>query len=183
MDGWATHWPAGWQPAEPQRLEGRDRRRHAAERWPDRLGLTCPPARDPGLPRPELRPLSVLRLAGGICRRYPGVGFALENQTRPIYSPRSSPTARGRHTSSSTSSPTSGTATASRSSAGGHLAERGLRHLRRVAVERARGPRHGPGELRLLVRRVRRRRPVLEVPTGDPAPTTCSTSPSTSAAG
>ena len=44
----------------------------------------------------------------------------------------------------------------------GHLAQRGLRDLRRVAVERARGPRHGPGELRLPVRHLRRRRSVLD---------------------
>ena len=35
-----------------------------------------------------------------------------------------------------------------------HLAQRGLRDLRRVAVERARGPGHGAGELRLLLRRL-----------------------------
>ena len=66
----------------------------------------------------------------------------------------------------------------------GHLAQRGLRHLRRVAVERARGPRHRPGDLRLLVRRVRRRRPVLDRRHRRSGPgRRCSTSPSTSAAG
>ena len=62
-----------------------------------------------------------------------------------------------------------------------HLAQRGLRHLLRMAVERARGSRDGAGELRLL-RVDPGRRPVLGATIGDPGPDTCSTAPSTTAA-
>ncbi len=79
--------------------------------------------------------------AGGIVDDLQGLGFALENQTRPIYATSSSPTDHRRRASSCTSWPTSGTATTSPRAVAGHLAQRGLRHVRRVAVERARGPR------------------------------------------
>ena len=52
----------------------------------------------------------------------------------------------------------------------GHLAQRGLRHLRRVAVERARGPRHPAGDLRLLRHGDPGRRPVLGVADRRPRP-------------
>ena len=89
-----------------------------------------------------------------------------------------------RRASSSTSSRTSGTATAWRvGRVAAHLAQRGLRHLRRVAVERARGPRHGAGDLRLLLRRDPGRRPVLDSSrSATRARTTCSTARSTTAA-
>ena len=136
--------PAG-QPGQRRRLDrrhgrrrSRTHRRHRAE------------ARSRASPRSSpsssahLRAVPVLRPPAGsstTCRR---LGFALENQTRPIYarvffSDRIAPAT----SSSSTSSPTSGTATRLGPQLAGHLAQRGLRDVRRVAVERARGRRPG----------------------------------------
>ena len=56
--------------------------------------------------------------AGGIVDDDPDLGFALENQTRPIYSTVFFDAPRATSASSSTSSHTSGTATASPSSSG-----------------------------------------------------------------
>ena len=52
----------------------------------------------------------------------------------------------------------------------GHLAQRGFRHLRRVAVERARRPGDGPGALRLLHAVIPADDPFWTVIIGDPGP-------------
>ena len=84
---------------------------------------------------------------------------------------RSSSTTRSAgDSSSSTSSPTSGSATPRRRAVAAHLAQRGLRHLRRVAVERARRPRHRPGDLRRFYARHPGRRPVLDAHDRRPGP-------------
>ena len=97
----------------------------------------APAARDPRLPRPDLSgayPFS----ARAVWSTTPGVGFALENQTRPVYAvfftdntgdirrPRARPPVVRRQRRGG--------------GVAGHLAERGLRDVRGVAVERARGP-------------------------------------------
>ena len=83
-------------------------------------------------------------------------------RTRPARSTpgASSATPSPATASSCTSSPTSGTATAWPSTLAAHLAQRGFRDVRRVAVERTRGARDRAGDLRLL-RRDPGRRPVL----------------------
>ena len=100
---------------------------------------------------------------GGVVDDIPNVGFALENQTRPIY-------AQEFFTDSINGDDVVVHELAHQwygdnvalEALAGHLAQRGLRDVRRVAVERARGPGHGPGELRLPVRHLRRRRSVLD---------------------
>ena len=52
----------------------------------------------------------------------------------------------------------------------GHLAQRGLRDLRRVAVERARGPRHPAGDLRRELRGIPADDPFWSLVIGDPGP-------------
>ena len=140
------------------------RRRRAADR-----SARSPTARSPASRRSSTSSSGIFgrypfSAAGGIVDDADELGFALENQTRPIYSqgllrrPGRAATAW-----SCTSWPTSGSATASRVAAlAAHLAQRGLRHLRGVAVERARRARHRPGDLRLLLRRHPGRRPVLD---------------------
>ena len=71
---------------------------------------------------------------------------------------------------SSTRSPTSGSATASRSTRGSTLAERRLRDLRRVAVERGPGLRNGRRDLRRVDGASRGRRGVLGPPDRRPGP-------------
>ena len=103
------------------------------------------------------------RDAGGIVDDVEGLGFALETQTRPIYS-------KDFFTDS-----VSGDAVVVHELAHQwygdslavqrwkrHLAQRGLRDLRRVALVGARGTRHRAGDLRLLLQRLHpRRRPVV----------------------
>ena len=103
---------------------------------------------------------------GGIVVDDPRVAFALENQTRPIYGP----VLRRRRPKATSWSPTSwhtsGSATASRCTLERHLAQRGLRHLRRVAVGRATRRTVGAADLRQPLQPMT---PAFwQVPPGDP---------------
>ena len=109
-------WPPGWQPGQRQRLDRRHRRRHAA-----RLGeverLLRPPARDPGLPRPRTSARTVLERRRHR-RRRPGPRLRARDPDAADLLPRLLHRALSGDTSSSTSWPTSGTATAWPSNAG-----------------------------------------------------------------
>ena len=85
--------------------------------------------------------------------------------------------------SSATNWPTSGSATSSPAIMAGHLAQRGLRHLRLVAVGRARGVRHPAGRpSRPSGAAIDGRLPVLGRRRSEtPGSRTCSTAPSTCA--
>ena len=98
------------------------------------------------VPRHAVRPVPV-RSAGGD-RDDQRLGFALETQTRPVYSRLLH---RDRATVSPTRWRTSGSATASRSTLARHLAQRGLRHLRPVALGGARRRQRGAGRLRRVL--------------------------------
>ena len=109
--------------------------------------------------------------AGGIVDDVDGLGFALEIQTRPIYS---------KDFFSDRTSPVDSVVVheLAHQWAGDHLAlaalaahldQRGLRDLLRVALERGAGPRHRAGVVRLHGRPPRRRS-VVEVVIGDPGP-------------
>ena len=121
LDGWTVPGaPAGSAP-NAERLDRRHgRRRAAADRREIARGSFARQPRDPRLPGGQLRPLPVLRRRRHR-RRHADLGFALENQTRPIYAKASSPTRVAATASSCTSWPTSGTATASRVAAWQHI--------------------------------------------------------------
>ena len=86
LDGWTTPAGAGPEPAQPEHL--------------DHVQTSCPPCRDPARERSSRstgsrrsspgRPGYSVRIrgaaAGGVVQDG-AVGFALENQTRPVYSP------------------------------------------------------------------------------------------------
>ena len=119
-------------------------------------------ARDHRVPRGQLRPVSVPRRRRH--RRSPRRASASRSRTRRARSTRRS--------SSTTRSGADGVVvhelahqwygdSVVRPLLAGHLAERGLRDLRRVAVERARGPRHAAGDLRRDLRGDPGGRPLL----------------------
>ena len=175
----ATRWTAGRVPgapagsaAERERLDRRHGGRRAADDRRAGRGLARPPAGDHRLPRGRLRALPVL--GGRRHRRRPRAGSASRSRTRRGRSTRStsSPTRPGRSTASScTSSRTSGSGdNLALAALAAHLAQRGLRDLQRVALERARGPRDRAGDLRLLRGDPGRRRRSGRVVIGDPGP-------------
>ena len=151
LDGWVAPIDAG--PAgERRQPEHLDRRSTSCRPYPvsaHRPSSRSTASRRSSPSRPATSARIRSRQSGGIVDERP-VGFALENQTRPdLFAvllrraggqrlrrrPRARPPVvrrqpRRRHVAA-------------------HLAQRGLRDLRRVAVERARGLRHHPADLRL----------------------------------
>ena len=114
IDGWTVPGAARGQPRQRERLDRRHRRRRAAaaRRRIDAVARSRGSRRSSRFLAGRFGPYPFSR-GRRHRRRRRGLGFALENQTRPIYAPgffrpRSRATA-----SSSMSSPTSGTATAS----------------------------------------------------------------------
>ena len=115
LDGWTVPGAPAGQPGQRERLDRRHRGRRCRRRSASRSQASF--AREP-----EIIELPVAATSAATRSATPaassttldGLGFALENQTRPIYAQDSSTTRSARTASSSTSSPTSGTATASR---------------------------------------------------------------------
>ena len=132
---------AGRQPGQPERLvrrHGRSRRRRASARPPRR--------RSPASPRSSSScPASSARIRsrprGSIVDDVRDLGFALENQTRPIYSPAFFEDAAGEENERVVVHELAhqwvGDSLPLRLAQ--HLAQRGLRVLRRVDMERAPG--------------------------------------------
>ena len=155
LDGWTVPGRAAGSPAEPERLDRRHGRAGAAPAGDVARAALARAAGDHRLPRRPLRAVPVLgrRRRSSTTTR---IGFALENQTRPIYS-RVFFDDRGRRTtaSSSTSWPTSGSATASRAAGATSGSTRASRPTRSGCgpSARAAAPR------RRLRRRSRRSRP------------------------
>ena len=146
------------QRAQPQRLDRRHGGRRAADRSATIVeGSFARQARDHRLPGGHCSGAYPFSAAGGIVDDVDEFGFALENQTRPIYSkaffgdPLSGDSVVVHELAHQWFGDSLAVATVA-----AHLAQRGLRHLRRVAVERARRARHRPGDLRLLLRRASR---------------------------
>ena len=150
LDGWTDAGRARGQRPERERLV---RRRPRPTR----------PSRGRGRARTLARQPEIIRFLAGIFGPYPfssagaivddcrGLGFALENQTRPVYArglfeDRADEPARLGRRARARAPVDRRRPRAGRLAA--HLAQRGLRDLQRVAVERARGPRHGAGDLR-----------------------------------
>ena len=109
-----------------------------------------------------------------------GLGFALENQTRPIYAQEFfyDPIGGGQRRRPRARAPVVRRQRVASRCWQRHLAERGLRDLRRVALERARGTRDAAGDLRRHLRGDSRRRSVLAARrSATRARTGCSTSP------
>ena len=101
--------------------------------------------------------------AGGIVDDSDEFSFALENQTRPIYAKVFfRELVERRQCRRPRAGPPVGRRQPRRRSLAAHLAERGVRDLLRVALERARGSWHGAGDLRLLLWRDPGGRPVLD---------------------
>ena len=121
LDGWTVPGAPAGSAAEPERLDRRRRRRTRRRRAASRRAGARRAAGDHRFLAGIFGPYP-FSAAGGIVDDADGLGFALENQTRPIYSKvffddRSEPT----DASSSTSSPTSGSATTSRSRRWQHI--------------------------------------------------------------
>ena len=145
----------GGQPRQRQRLDRRHRRRRPAPGGRVRRRRRSPGSRRSSGSSPASSGRTRGARAGGIVDDIEGLGFALETQTRPIYS-------KGFFTDPS---PSDGVVvhelahqwygdSLAVAPVEGHLAQRGVRDVRRVAVAGARGPRHRAGELRLLLQRL-----------------------------
>ena len=152
LDGWTTpDAPAGQRPE----------REHLVRRAP-RPTRPTPPAWSPR--RTLARQPEIIRFLSGIFGPYPfssagaivddlqGLGFALENQTRAVYArdwfeDRTDPVDGDSVVVHELAHQWTGDYLALAGVAA-HLAQRGLRDLHRVALERARGPRPGAGVLR-----------------------------------
>ena len=173
--------------ARPTRTTGSSARSPTGPRTRRRRSPSAslrPPARDHRLPVGPLRAATRSRRPAAIVDDA-RLGFALENQTRPdllardFFDDRGEPSRLGRRPRAR--APV-GRRQPGRRQLAAHLAQRGLRDLRRVAVERARGrgtPRRSSTALR------RRSRPTTRSGarrSAIPGRTTCSTSRSTTAA-
>ena len=145
LDGWTVAGRAARQPGEPERLDRRDearRRRRRAAR--SRRRALDRAARDPALPGRPVRAVPVLgRRARSSTTR--GPRLRAREPTRPIYSQaspsdsaRAKPTTRRRPRARP---PVGRRLARAVARLARHLAQRGLRDLRRMAVERAPGPR------------------------------------------
>ena len=156
LDGWTVPGAAGGQPRQRRTTGSSARsptRRRRAARSP--RGSLDRAAGDHRVPV-GLFGRYPFSAAGGIVDDVEGLGFALENQTRPIYAPDFFDDQRGRRPRRRprARAPVDRRQPGRRRLAA-HLAQRGLRDLHRVAVERARGARDRAGDLRQLRRRSR----------------------------
>ena len=145
---------AGWQRAQPERLDRRHGGRRAADAGRVVRGLVRPPAARSSTSWPATS-------AGTRSRPPAGSSTTLDARLRPgepdpadlleglLRRSDRSPDAADSVVVHELAHQWVGDSLAARGLAA-HLAQRGLRHLRRVAVERARRPRHRPGDLRLL---------------------------------
>ena len=151
LDGGRCPASPGGQCDQPQRLDRRHGRRHPTTGGCRGRRGVRPPAGDHRLPVGPVRSLPLQGRRGHRGRRRRG--SASPWRTRP--GPSTPASSSGTRSGGQRGRPRAGAPVVRRQPRRGqlaaHLAQRGLRHVRRVAVERARGPRHRAGELRLLL--------------------------------
>ena len=169
LDGWAvTGAPAG-QHRQRQRLDRRHHgRRPTAWAWGRRARSTASPRSSASCPAGSAPTRSPT--AAAIVDDVGGVGFALENQTRPIYPPEffGDPVEGESMVVHELAHQWYGDRVSVRLWQA-HLAERGLRHLRGVAVERAGG--HGtPQQIFDFYYAIPAASPFWDLEIGDPGP-------------
>ena len=175
LDGWAVPIPGPEGSADNPNTWDREHVRASRHRGSGDVGarLVRPAAGDHRLPGARETIHTRSRLPAGLPTTFE-LGYALENQTRPTYDrrkfgPSSLDSRRGRVAHRLPHQWYGDSVALDRVAR--HLAQRRLCNLRRVDVERARRPRHGPGDLRLLLRTIiPQDDPFWELAIGDPGP-------------